>query len=224
MIKKITMAKTKAVFFDLDGTLVDTFDSIVISFNEALKVLGSEPKERNFLMKSIGAPHEVTLKKVVPDATQKEIDKATIVFRKTREKITDKYTKILPGVFELLRNLKSKNIKTGIITTTAKPTTEHILKTSGLRDFIDILITRDDVKNLKPDPEPVIKAIENLNKINKINKDECIMVGDHPNDITAAKAAGIKVIAIPNVYTRKTLEKYKPDYIFENIIDVKNVI
>lgn len=214
------MAKIKAVLFDLDGTLVDTFESIVISFNESLKVLGAGPAERDFLIKSIGTPHEVTLKKIVPNASAEQIDRATDVFRKTRAEVTDKHTKILPGVPELLKNLKTGNIKTGIVTTTARPMTEHILKVAHLFDFIDIIVTRDDVKNLKPHPEPIIKAVQEL----KLNKMQCIMVGDHPNDIIAAKSAGVKVAAIPNVYKRTILEKYEPDYIFDSILAVKNVI
>jgi pyrophosphatase PpaX len=214
------MIKIKAVFFDLDGTLVDTFESIVISFNEALKALGAGPVDREILVESIGAPHDVTLRKIVPGASREELNEATSVFRKTRAEITDKYTKVLPGVPELLKNLKSKNIKTGVVTTTTRQMTEHILKAANLYDFFDVLITRDDVKNLKPDPEPIINAIDKLN----LNKDECIMVGDHPNDIISAKTASVKVAAIPNVYDKKTLEKYKPDYIFKNIIDVESVI
>jgi len=214
------MAKIKAVLFDLDGTLVDTFESIVISFNEALKFLGAKPANRKILTESIGAPHEVTLKKFVPKATQEEIHKATDVFRKTRAKTTDRYTKVLPGVSKLLKNLKSKNIKTGVVTTTAKAMSEHILKAANLYNLIDVLITRDDVENLKPDPEPVLKALVKLN----LNNDECVMVGDHPNDIISAKSANVRVIAIPNVYDKEILEKYKPDYIFDRIIDVESVI
>lgn len=214
------MEKIKAVLFDLDGTLVDTFESIVISFNKALMSIGASPAKRDFLMKSIGAPHEVTLKKLVPGATQDEITSATAVFRKTREEVTDEYTKILPGVAELLKNLRAKNIKTAVVTTTAKLMTEHILKNAGLENFIDILITRDDVKNLKPDPEPLLLAVEKLN----LNKSECIMVGDHPNDIIAAKKAGIKVAAIPHIYDKKTLGTYGPDYVFDNIGEVDELL
>lgn len=214
------MTKIKAVLFDLDGTLVDTFESIVISFNEALKVLNAGPAKRDFLIKSIGTPHEVTIKKIVPNASAEQIDMATDVFRKTRAEVTDKHTKILPEVPELLKNLKARNIKTGIVTTTARPMTEHILKVANLSNFIDIIVTRDDVKNLKPHPEPVIKAIQKLS----LNKTQCIMVGDHPNDIIAAKSAGVTVAAIPNVYKRIILEKYGPDYIFDSILAVKNII
>ena len=212
--------KIKAVLFDLDGTLVDTFESIVISFNEALNVLGAGHVDGEVLKKHIGAPHDVTLRKFAPHASQEELSRGTAVFRKTRAELTDEYTKVLPGVIELLENLRRENIKTGIVTTTTKEMTEHILKHSGLFDYFDVIVTRDDVKKLKPDPEPIIYALKKL----KLNKDECIMAGDHPNDIIAAKAAGIKAVAIPSAYDRNELEKYAPDYVFDNIYGIYSLI
>ena len=88
-----------------------------------------------------------------------------------------------------------------------------------MQNLFDVVITGTDVLNLKPHPEPILKAIEILN----LSKDSCVMVGDHPNDIIAANAADIRSIAILYAHTKDEFMKYRPTYIVNSIGEVKNI-
>ena len=212
----------KGILFDLDGTLVDSFKSIVIAFNEALESMGAEPRKEEELIPWIGIPYEVTIGQFMPEIANdsESIKKANITFNLVREEVTDQYTKARDGVLDLLTYLKSKQMKIGIVTTTHRELSIKILKSTKIIKFVDVLMTRDDVSKLKPDPEPIFMALKQLN----LQRDECIMIGDHPNDIIAAKKAGVKVIAVINAHNKEELQKHNPDWILSDIRDVKKII
>jgi len=90
----------------------------------------------------------------------------------------------------------------------------------NVQNLFEAIITGNDVSNLKPHPEPILKALEILN----LSKDGCIMAGDHPNDIMAANAANIKSIAILYARTKDEFMKYKPTYIVNSIGEIKNIV
>jgi len=230
----------KAVLFDLDGTLVDSFKSIVIAFNAALEYLGADKVNESEIKEYIGTPHEVTIKKFSPEASDEQIKKSAEIFHKTRIKYTDEYTTAIDNSLVILKFLKNSGIKTAVVTTTGRDISTRILKKTGLYDYIDVLVSRDDVKKLKPDPEPVITALnkireigningrentkENINNINKLNKENCIMIGDHPNDILAGKCAGIKTVGIVNVHSACELKSHGADYIVSNLFEIEQLI
>ncbi|ODS35858.1 MAG: hypothetical protein A7316_03095 [Candidatus Altiarchaeales archaeon WOR_SM1_86-2] len=208
----------KAVLFDLDGTLVDSFDAIVISFNGALEAMGEKPRSRKELVKCIGVPHEETLKRLSKDP--KKVKVGVKAFGSIRKRVSDKYTREIEGVRDVLLELKRKKIKTGVVTTTAREMTESILRATNLDYLMDVVVTRDDVSTLKPSPEPVLRALELLN----LKREGCIMVGDHPNDIMAAKNAGIMAVGMVNVFSAKELKDIGADFVAEKIKDVLEVI
>ena len=206
------------VLFDLDGTLVDSYDAIVISFNGALESMGEKQKSRKELIRYIGVPHEETLKKISNDP--KKVELGVKAFSTVRKRVSDRYTHEMEGARYLLLELKRKGAKTGVITTTGREMTGHIMRTTNLDYLMDVVVTRDDVASLKPSPEPVLRALKLLN----LKKDECIMVGDHPNDMMAAKRAGIRAVGLINVFSAKELKDSGADFVVDKIKDVLEVI
>jgi len=214
-----TNPKTGGILFDLDGTLVDSFPSIIIAFKEAFKFLEPYAKTKlNFtddeIKKLIGIPHQETFRKT--SDVPKAVEKATEIFRETRKKFK---VDAIDGSIDLLNFLKTKNFKLGIVTTTGRELTERILNDLNVQNLFGAIVTGTDVLNLKPHPEPILKAIEILN----LSNDGCIMVGDHPNDIIAANAADIRSIAILYAHTKDEFRKYNPTYIVNSIGEVKNI-
>lgn len=219
----------KCVLFDLDGTLVDSYDSIVEAFKESFKFLKDKNckipyKKDEEIKKLIGIPHTVTFKKFCND--DKIVKTAADIFREKRMSFK---VSLINGTIETLKFLKEKNIKIGIITTTGKELTNKILSDCKIDNFFNVIITRDDVNSPKPNPEPIIKAIEilNMKEINlkeKIKKQECIMVGDHPNDILCAKNAEIKSIGLINSHSYDELKNSGADYIIKDLRELKNLI
>ncbi len=220
--KTETNPKIKGILFDLDGTLVNSFPSIIIAFREAFKFLEPYAKTKlNFtddeIKKLIGIPHQQTFRKIAND--NEAVEKASMIFRETRKKFM---VDAIDGSIDLLNFLKTKNFNLGIVTTTGRELTDRILNDLNVQNLFEVVITGTDVLNLKPHPEPILKAIEILN-LSK-DKDSCIMVGDHPNYIIAANSAGIKSIAILYAHTKDEFRRYNPTYIVNSIGEIKNVI
>ncbi|CEG12778.1 putative Pyrophosphatase PpaX [groundwater metagenome] len=211
--------KIKGILFDLDGTLANSFPSIIIAFREAFKFLEPYAKTKlNFtddeIKKLIGIPHQQTFKKIANDNAA--VEKAAMIFGEMRKKFM---VNAIDGSIDLLNILKTKNFKLGIVTTTGRELTERILNDLDVQNLFEAVITGTDVLNLKPHPEPILKAIEILN----LSKDSCVMVGDHPNDIIAANSAEIKSIAILYAHTKDEFERYNPTYIVSSIGEIKNI-
>lgn len=216
----MTNKKIKGILFDLDGTLVDSFPSVIASFREAFKFLKPYAKTNlNFtddeIKKLIGTPHRETFRKITDN--NEAIEKAAVIFRETRKKFK---VDAIDGSIDLLNFLKSKNFNLGIVTTTGRELTEQILKDLNIQNLFEAIVTGTDVSHLKPHPEPILKAIEILN----LDRDNCIMVGDHPNDIIAANSAGIKSTAILYARTKDEFIKYNPTYIVNSIKEIKNIV
>jgi len=215
----------KGVLFDMDGTLIDSFDSIVLAFKESFNYINTQPKcgvlillNDEEIRRFIGIPHSITMKRFCTD--EEILDNAVRIFRSTREKMC---VKPFEGAVEVLEYIRENGMKSALITTTGREITEKIIKDNKIENLIDAFVTKDDVSKLKPDPEPILKAIEILN----LRKEECIMVGDHPNDILASKNAGVKNIAVKTVksaYSDEELKKYGPDHIIENLKDIKSIL
>jgi phosphoglycolate phosphatase-like HAD superfamily hydrolase len=85
--------------------------------------------------------------------------------------------------------------------------------------YFDPIVTSLEAKP-KPAPDALIKCLNSMNII----KDECVIVGDSPNDIKAGKSAGISTIAVlTGLYTFEELSKEKPDFIMQSIISIKDM-
>ncbi|MDY2575040.1 MAG: HAD family hydrolase, partial [Bacilli bacterium] len=122
-------------------------------------------------------------------------------------------SKIYDDALELIKHLLTKNVKLGIVTNREIRNVLDILKGTEIGNVFDSIITCDVVTNLKPDPEPIIKCLEQLN----LNSDEVVYIGDAKNDYLASKNANVDFICI---------ERYNNcDFSCENIIhSLKEII
>jgi phosphoglycolate phosphatase len=98
----------------------------------------------------------------------------------------------LAGASELLRDLRAMGVKVGIVTRNCRAAVEAILAREPLE--YDILLTRDDVTRVKPDPEHLLVAMRALGA----SPERLLMVGDHPMDVQAGRAVGAWTIGILN--------------------------
>ena len=101
-------------------------------------------------------------------------------------------TCLFPGVVEVLRELKEKDIKTAIVTSRLRRTTMEGIEKFDLHDFFDTVVTMEDTKKHKPDAEPVFEALRRLD----IEAEKAIMVGDSKFDIMCARNAGVKSVLV----------------------------
>ena len=177
-----------AVVFDLDGTLADTIELIVASYQHAYtSVLGHSVHERD-VRRLIGQPLMDTFAARDPDHAE-ELQGAYVTWNLANaERLTRRY----PGVSELVDRLDGAGRTLGVVTSKRRRTAELALRGVGLAGRIPLLATLEDTTRHKPDPEPLLLGAERLG----VAPGECVYVGDAVVDVRAARAAGMGAVAV----------------------------
>ena len=175
------------VLFDFDGTLVDTSELVIKSFQHTLAP---------YLGRVI-APEEVypyfgiTLKEGLAAFVPDHLDEMLHEYRRFSAAHFDDLVRPCPGVREGLQRLQQAGIKLGVVTSRVRDTTLYGLELCGLTPFFPVIVTAEDVTSHKPGPEPVRRGLELLG----LGKEAAAMIGDSPHDILAARAAGVTSVA-----------------------------
>ncbi|MDQ6422771.1 pyrophosphatase PpaX [Paenibacillus sp. LHD-117] len=179
----------RTMLFDLDGTILDTNELIIRSFLESLKGSVPEGFSREHIIPSMGQPLADQMKLFSGlDDVQHLVD----AYREINLRLHDELVKPFDFVKEVLEKLKANGVKLGVVTTKMRLTTERGLKFVAIHEYMDAIITIDDVVNAKPHPEPVIKAMELLGA----DPATTIMVGDSTVDMKSAAAAGTVPVGV----------------------------
>ncbi|MEM3408266.1 MAG: HAD family hydrolase [Candidatus Micrarchaeia archaeon] len=120
----------------------------------------------------------------------------------------------------ILKSLSQK-YKLGVVSGNYRPTVIKALQKCGFRKYIKAIVSIDDVPESKPSPLPLQKALKML----RVKPEEAVYVGDHPDDIKAARNAGMSSIGVLT-YKRKydQLQKESPDLIIKNLFELENAI
>jgi len=187
----------KAVIFDLDGTLTKiAFDyhkakKDVISFLISLGVDEKVLDENKSIYLNIEAALEYLRKNSKDDKVSFAKEKSFEILDEYEKQEIGK-TSLKENALDLLSFLKEKGYKVAICTNNSKYTALSIINDLKISKFIDVVVTRDDVKKLKPYPDPLLLALSLLN----VKNEEAVFIGDSLVDLLAAKAANIRFILI----------------------------
>ena len=179
----------KNILFDFDGTLMNTNQVIIASWQHTYKTyLGHEmPVER--ITSCFGEPLLVTMAREFPDVDPQE---AAEVYRDFQRKNADGLVTIFPGIRELLAALQEARYKLGIVTSRTRESALNYLHMFTIASYFDDLVTCEDTSVHKPNPEPLLLGLKKLNA----RADESLMVGDSPFDIKCANRAGVKSVLV----------------------------
>lgn len=206
------------VLFDLDGTVIDSGAIILASMRHAAKeVLGAEPPDE-LLMAAVGGPGlEAQMHALAPDRVQELVD----VYRAHNEPLHDGLV-CCAGIDGVLERLKDEGRRLGIVTAKRRVTVDLAFKVVPLRHLFDTVVGGDETERHKPDPEPLLLALERL----EARPEEAAYVGDAPFDIQAAKAAGMFAVAATwgGIHDRAKLEAEKPDVIVHTAHELYGVL
>ena len=177
------------VLFDLDGTLIDSGPIILASMEHSVRtVLGREiPREELGL--TIGGQGIVAQMQAI-DAGR--VDELLEVYKEHNDGLHETL-EAFDELLELLPRLKAEGRKLGIVTAKRHRTAALALERfPALKNEIDVVVAHEDTDRHKPDPDPVLFAIEKLDG----TPAEAVYVGDSPFDIQSAKAAGAFAVAV----------------------------
>jgi pyrophosphatase PpaX len=176
------------VLLDLDGTVVDSGGIILASMRHAtLTVLEREIPDHE-LMASVGGPGlEAQMRALGPD----RVDELVRVYREHNEPLHDELEAFV-GIAEVLVQLKDEGRKLGIVSAKRRTTVELAFARVPLGHLFDVVVGGDETERQKPDPEPLLLALERL----EARPGDAAYVGDSPYDMQAARAAGVYAVGV----------------------------
>lgn len=132
-----------------------------------------------------------------------------------------KTTGLLPDVKEVLMTLRAKGLRLAVFTYNNSEAAKIALEKTGIIDYFDVILARDNVPKPKPNPEHLKVVLQALG----INPKEAVVVGDTEMDIKPCKALGVKVVSVTTgIRTEEELRKYEPDFIISGLKELPELI
>ena len=206
------------VLFDLDGTVIDSGAIILASMRHAAReVLGVEVPDEQ-LMAAVGGPGlEAQMQALSPDRA----DELVTVYRAHNEPLHDELI-CCAGMDEVLVQLKDEGRRLGIVTAKRRQTVELAFARIPIEHLFETVVGGDETKKHKPDPEPLLLALERLGAA----PDDAVYVGDAPFDVKAAKAAGLYSVGVSwgGIHGRERLEAEEPDALVDTTEELLGVL
>lgn len=203
----------KAVFFDVDGTLVDSNEQHVAAWAFAFQQAG-KPQELSEIRAQIGKGGDLLVPALLPEISgelQRQIaDAHTDLF----EEAYLPHVRPFPGARELLLRVHANGRKVILATSAKRSELDHYIDLLQARDFIDAAISGGDVDTTKPAPDIFVSALEAAN----LRPEEGIVVGDTPYDVDGAGRAGLPTIAgCSGVFTERQLRDAGAVAVYANV-------
>ncbi|MEM2912385.1 MAG: HAD family hydrolase [Candidatus Bathyarchaeia archaeon] len=217
----------KAVIFDLDGTLVD--------FNIDFRAVRAEVMH---FLTNHGFPASLFS---INESTFKMLEKIEIFLRNSGRgneefskmkhavyNILAKYeleaarrTSLQPGVLEALKNLKALNLKLAVCTVNGQSSTNHILETFRLKDFFDVVVTRELTPKVKPNPAHLEVALKTLN----VKPTEALVVGDSVIDMACGRESKVTAVGVATgVSSQEELSRAGAAYVINSLTQLPSII
>jgi pyrophosphatase PpaX len=208
--------KYKTGLFDMDGTLIDSSEAIVNSIKEAARIIGLKIPREDEIKEIIHLPSHLSFKILYPDKEPEDFD---AVFLRLMRGRFNYLIRELPKGKLTLELLRERGITIGIVTTKDKRSAEETIE--NFRFPYDVLLTAEDTKKTRPDPEPLLKAIELLNS----TASQSFYCGDTPHDIVQGRRAGVTTIGLTTgLYSQEELGEEEPDFIFDALEKILSIL
>ena len=187
---------TQGIVFDLDGTLIDSYEAIGASLNHALTLLGRAPIPADLVRMMVGRGLEVLIERAIGGplpAGDDTIARAVELFRQHYDRTCVEKTTLLPEVAPTLRSLHERGYRMGVATNKPSYFARRLLDALGVGVMIPTIYGPDLVSHHKPHPEMVQRVLAEL----ELAPSQAIYVGDMEVDIQTARAAGMRVVVMP---------------------------
>lgn len=206
-----------AVVFDLDGTLADTFSTVLRLFNRVMLDRTGRQWRLEEMLPYFGPPETIMFQRMFPAA---ELHEPMIAdyFRFSREDGHE--IKPFDGISELVSELKSSGVKLGVFSAANAEAARIRVGHAGLLDFFDEVIGGDSVTNSKPHPDGLLHLMERFG----VDPAATLYVGDMVADIQTGQAAGVTTVAVTwGAAKRESLAAAQPDFIVEKPQQLRSV-
>ncbi|MBE7023058.1 MAG: HAD family hydrolase [Ruminococcaceae bacterium] len=184
----------KLCIFDMDGTLVNTLDTIAYFGNTTLQHFGIEAIPTECYKTLVGNGSRVLIERML-DFRETECDNIDEIHKWYMDAYDKDFmylTRAYDGVADLLKELKEAGIKTAILSNKDDMTAKKVAEVLFEEGLVDLCLGAREGKALKPDPESVFEIVEGFG----VARAECLYIGDTATDIETAKNAGLYSVGV----------------------------
>jgi phosphoglycolate phosphatase len=211
--------KISCVVFDLDGTLIKSHKTIYLAACKAIEMLGySVSLDEKKFSGQIGKHFSDIFSGL--DFHINDMSSFIQIYKKHYFDFIQ-YSELYPGVNDILKYIKAKDLKVALLTTKGQNQAEEIIQHFNLQAYFDIIVGRRDGLNYKPSADPLILIKDEL----RVKMAEILMIGDTEMDIQCGKNAGSLTCAVSFGYRKKMqLEAELPEFIIDELSQLQNII
>lgn len=214
------MRKVDTVLFDFDGTVMDTTEVIVNSWQHTFRTLEGKERSLEEIYPTFGEPLPTTMEKFFPDHP---VEDSINIYRSYHYDNFGSLIKVFPGMEEVMIDLQNDGYTLALVTSRLLGTTMQGLEAYDLKKYFDVVLTCEDTDKHKPDPAPINITLDKLGK----TADSAIMVGDTMFDILCAKNAGVKSVLVDwavAVGEEDRKGPNAPNYIIKDAMEIKDIL
>lgn len=214
----------KAIIFDFDGIIADTEPIHLKMFQRVLAEERITLTQEDYHQKYLALDDKGCFSAVLSD-NDREVDKKLVDDMIRRKSVYfDEDVKnniiIFPGVVAFVRKMAKKHFL-AIASGALRHEVEFGLEAAGIRQKFQVIVSAEDAEKSKPDPEPFLQALQELNaKLGSsapIQPSECLVIEDSLHGVTAAHAAGMRCLAVTNSYSADELSE--ADWVTDSLED-----
>ena len=211
------------VLYDFDGTIMDTNDVIIGSWQHVYKTLRGEEGDLTYILSTFGEPLEYSMETSFPEVSKEESVK---IYRDWQKEHFLDMIHLFPGVEEMLAEVKARGYRTGIATSRLSESLHRALSHFDLYKYFDAIVAVEDIEEAKPAPDTIYKVLDKLNA----RSENAIMMGDSRLDILCARNAGVPSVLVgwSATLAGKTKEDFvpgeAPDFIIQKPEELFEII
>lgn len=202
----------QALFFDLDGTLVDSSKGIAESFQHTFDTLKVSQPDLETIRSFMGPPLISSFEATLPETL---VDQAVTIYRQYYHEKGQYKTTLFPQIVDALESLKNNGFELYVTTSKYEPVALQMCQDLGIADYFNGIYGSSPVRVHKAD------VIQHTLSINNIPKEEALIIGDTKFDLIGGQTVGIKTMAVTWGFGNlEELLLYSPDYICQSPLDI----
>jgi phosphoglycolate phosphatase len=211
------MKKIKLIIFDLDGTLIDAYQAISVSFNYTMRRLIYPIQTDEIIRRAVGFGDENLLR---PFVRKDDLKRALKIYRQHHRLSLIRYSRLYPRVKELLRRFKMQGFKLAVASNRPTRFSKILIRHLKLKRYFDYVLCADRLRNRKPHPQILNQIMRKLS----VKPKEVVYVGDMIVDAQAGRRAKVTTVMVTTgSSTKKELKNEKPSYIIPRVWDLAGI-
>jgi 2-phosphoglycolate phosphatase len=208
----------RAVLFDFDGTLGDSYPAITASVNHVRALHGLSPLPEREVRRHVGRGAGYLLQHTVPAGS---LEANTAAYRAHHPSVLREGTRLMPGAAEALRVLHKRGLLLGVCSNKPVDFTRELVSYLDIGTCLDVVLGPEDVPHPKPAPDMLRAGLSRL----RVAAEQALYVGDMTVDIQTARAAGVCVWVVPTGSDDiETLRRAHPDRLLRDLEELSELI